>query len=230
MQQKEKLSEKIAEQLLRLVSTEFREGDKLPAEPELSSLFGVSRITVREAVGKLVTYGILEVRQGDGTFVKSLSPSSFMKPILPMLKLSNAGIVDIFEVRLLLECKAAEDAAVHATDEELSELRENIDRMNAAAMANDMDLYNDLDVRFHMLIAKISHNKVLYTIDELLTDLISETIRKTCSESQQVICSIIFHNRIFQAISEHEPKNAYDAMHEHVAGAMEFIKQSTISL
>ena len=230
MNQKEKLSDRIAEQLITLVSSEFKEGDKLPTEPELAALFSVSRITIREAVGKLATYGILEVKQGDGTFVKSLSPSSFMKPIIPMLKLSNAGLIDIFEVRLLLECKAAEDAATHVTKEELIVLKENVDRMNEAAMKNDMDLYNSLDVMFHMLIAKASHNQVLYTIDEILMDLIRETIRKTCTDLQQVMCSIIFHNKIFQAISNHEAKAAYDAMHEHVINAMDFIKQESSNI
>ena len=225
MQAKEKLSDKIAEQLLALVSSDYNPGDKLPCESELATHFDVSRITIREAVSKLAVYGILEVRQGDGTIVKSLSPSSFMKPILPMLRLSNTGLMDIFEVRLLLECKAAEKAAEYATEEELDEIRKNLEKMNEAAINNDMDLYNDLDVTFHMLIAKACHNQVIYTIDELLMDLIRETIRKTCMYNQQVISSVIYHNKIFQAMSHHDSKAAYDAMHEHVSGAMNFLKQ-----
>lgn len=149
---KTRLSDQVAQELQNMIADEtYKVGQKLPVENELAQMFSVSRVTVREAVRKLSVMGILDVRQGGGTFVKCLTPESFMTPVLPMLALDKKNLNDIFEVRILIECKSAELAAQNITDAQLEKLKRLLDKMDACALQEDLDTYNQYDTKFHHL-------------------------------------------------------------------------------
>ena len=158
---KVRLADRVASDIQSMIFDKYQPGDKLPVENELAQLFSVSRVTVREAIKQLNTLGIVDVRQGDGTFVKQLSPASFMRPMLPMLTLSNVDLEDIFEARILIEGHAAECAAKLATDEEILRLKSTLDEMEQVAITGEILSYNECDVRFHNEIACYIHNQVI---------------------------------------------------------------------
>ncbi len=223
---RERLGDRVTNELQDMIFSEYKPGDKIPTEEILSKQFSVSRITVREAITNLKSKGILDVRQGDGTFVSKLTPSSFMKPILPMLKLKNTDIADIFEVRILIETKAAQLAATHGiSKDELAKLNSLLKLLDQAAIDKNTILYNDLDLEFHQCIAHYSQNEVLSTIHELLLDLIKETIQKACSWPEHIISSIVFHKRIVQAISNQNPEKAGEMMCTHLTDGLAFIRK-----
>src|SRR3954468_10792301 len=106
-----------------IISGRVRSGEKLPNERELSSELGISRNSLREAVRALSVMKILDVRQGDGTYVTSLSPELLLEGIgLVVDLLGDAWIVEAFEVRRLLEPAATAVAAARATEEHIFEL------------------------------------------------------------------------------------------------------------
>lgn len=224
--QKGRLADQISEKIKDMIIAEYAPGDKLPVENDLAKKFSVSRITIREAIAKLKVLGIVDVRQGDGTFVRKLSPSSVITPIVPMLQLTNVDVTEIFEVRILLEKKAAADAAVNATESEIKDLRIILDTMNQAAMENDISLFNDFDVQFHLQIAKCSHNQVICTIHQMLLGMIQQTIKKACAVTEHMIKSIILHNRILQAIIDHDPEKASEYMNTHLGDGLEFVRKT----
>ena len=223
---KMRLADRVASDLQNMIFTKYQPGDKLPVENELAQLFSVSRVTVREAIRQLNTMGIVDVRQGEGTFVEQLTPSSFMRPMLPMLTLSDVDLADIFEVRMLIECRAAEYATQWATDEEIAQLKATLEEMEEAALAGDIRLHNEIDVRFHNEIAKCSHNQVITVICELITELIKESVFYSCSVPSHIVNSVVYHNRIYHALVERNASEVKQAMSEHLAGGLSFVLET----
>lgn len=219
-----KLSDQVANELQTMIlNNEFEAGAKLPVENELAKMFSVSRITVREAISKLRMIGIIDVRQGEGTFVKELAPESFMKPLLPMLMMGKKDIQDVFEVRMLVECKNAQLAAANATPAELARVKKCLDKMDEYAMAGDLDLYNQCDAEFHFLVAQCSHNQVLITIQELLMEMVKRAIELTIQPPNALASSILFHRKIYEALKSHDPDAAFELMQKHIEGGAGYI-------
>lgn len=132
--QRTKLSDQVADQLRSMITgKQYRPGEKLPVEAELAAQFGVSRITVREAMHKLDIMGIVDVRQGAGTFVREITPNAYIKTLLPMLSMDNNSLKDIFEIRQIIECKSAELAALNATPEDLAQVKLPLSKMAETA-------------------------------------------------------------------------------------------------
>lgn len=226
MTKKSALADQVAEKLQEMIAEQYHTGDRLPVENELAQRFGVSRITIREAMIKLKALGFVQTQQGNGTFVANLTPSSFMTPILPMLKFSNTDIREIFEVRILIECKAVENAATKAAPEELQYMQELLQEMETMALNSEIAAYNEKDILFHTCIAQCSHNQVIYTIYKLLLDMIRESILTTCIAPEHLLNSIIFHNRIYNSIVSHQPEQASEQMRQHLTDALRFIEAS----
>lgn len=222
---KVRLADRVTADIQNMIFTKYQSGDRLPVENELAQLFSVSRITIREAISKLNTMGIVDVRQGEGTFVKELTPSSFMRPLLPMLTLSDVDVGDIFEVRLLIECRAAELAAQRATDEELQVIKATLETMEHATLSGEIRQYNELDVRFHNEIARYCHNQVISAISELIIEMIQESIFYSCKTPSHIVNSIIYHNRICQALLERDAETAAQMMKEHLASGLAFVRE-----
>src|SRR6266516_2660579 len=116
-----------------IASGEWGPGTRLPREADLAKQLGLSRNSLREAVRALSLARVLEVRQGDGTFVSSLEPSELLEPTLSATRLlQGSTVLELFEVRRILEPEAAAMAARRADHDVLSDLRRELDRMVAA--------------------------------------------------------------------------------------------------
>lgn len=137
---RKQIADEVAEQLQRKITAgEWSAGTKIPTEPELMKLFGVGRSTVREAVSELVHVGLLEKKQGHGTFV--CQPTTSQKPL--DYRLSRAEIIKVYEVRSVLELEIARLAALRRNDEDLRLMREALDRSAATLAAGDLVGYLD---------------------------------------------------------------------------------------
>jgi len=134
-------------------------GSKIPTEPELMQLLGVSRTTVREAVRVLASLGLLEVRQGDGTYV--ISRSSDMDSLERRLR--QANIRDVYEVRRMLEIEIVRLAVQRRTTEDLAAMRASLADKASAWQGEKVDVaaYVAADMNFHNAIASASKNSVL---------------------------------------------------------------------
>lgn len=148
-------------------------GTRIPPEPELTELIGVGRNTVREAVQSLVHAGMLERRQGSGTYVISDSELGTAMG----RQIAGAHQRDVLEVRRCLEVEAARLAAQRRTEEQLTELTELHDKRAAAYASGDLDTATEADLAFHRRIAEAAGNPVLLAIYETLLDAVVANIR-----------------------------------------------------
>ncbi|MFG1998324.1 FadR/GntR family transcriptional regulator [Spirillospora sp. NPDC048911] len=152
------LVEQVIDQLRDEIATGvWAVGAKIPPEPVLSESLGVGRNTVREAVRALTHAGLLECRQGDGTYVRATSELSGAV----RRRLETAELIEILEVRRGLEVEAARLAAARRTDDDIAAINEALARRDAQWTAGDHAAFVEADLAFHMAVVEATHNQVL---------------------------------------------------------------------
>src|SRR3954451_21529331 len=152
------LIEQVIDQLReQILAGTWQIGGRIPTESELAALTGTSRNTVREAVQSLVHAGLLERRQGSGTYV--LAASELAGAV--SRRVASAHHVHVLEVRRALEVGAARLAALHRTPEDVARLRALVVERNAAARLGDVDAQIAADVAIHHVIGQAAHNPML---------------------------------------------------------------------
>ncbi|HSI79753.1 MAG TPA: FadR/GntR family transcriptional regulator [Solirubrobacterales bacterium] len=189
-------------------------GDRLPSERALSEALGVSRPTVREAIGSLQAMNILESRHGSGTFVTSLSVEELLRPLQFALALSDFALEHLFEVRLMLEPGAAALAAQRASEVELELLRDCARRGNAPGI-DPAELVR-VDVELHRTIAQAAANPLLQRLLASIAALAEESRGYTVRLPGVAKSTAGEHDRIAEAICARDPDRARAAMVAHI--------------
>jgi len=212
----------------RIVSGSWGPGDRLPKESELAAELGLSRNSLREAVRALSQLRVLEVRQGDGTYVSSLEPDLLLEStgFVTHLLLGDTAL-ELFEVRRLLEGAAAALAAARITDAGRAELTNMLDRMASAEGVEDLV---EADVGFHAVIARATHNAVLTS---LLASLSTRTMRVRLWRGRAVDNALDVtrdeHRRIYEAIMGGDPELARAAATAHIASGERWVRSQVAS-
>ncbi|MEJ2731136.1 MAG: FadR/GntR family transcriptional regulator [Deltaproteobacteria bacterium] len=149
----------INEIIQHIKSGELKPGHKLPTERDMSEMFGVGRSSIREAIKGLVLSGYLESSQGKGTFIRKDLPLND----LTLLNLQHAWaaeqILELMELREILECNAVRLAAERANSEDIRRIHDALERMQACK--TDIKKFYDPDFDFHVAIAEATHNKMI---------------------------------------------------------------------
>jgi DNA-binding FadR family transcriptional regulator len=173
------LIEQVIEQLrVQITSGTWSVGSRIPTESELAQTTATSRNTVREAVQSLVHAGLLERRQGSGTYV--LAANELAGAV--SRRVAAAQHLDVLEVRRTLEVGAARLAAVRRTPEDVALLRDLLTRRVKARHDQDVDAIVAIDVRMHRAIAQASHNPVLADLYDNLIGALRENVRRNVEE------------------------------------------------
>lgn len=186
-------------------------GTRIPAEPELAELIGVGRNTVREAVQSLVHAGMLERRQGSGTFVVSDSELGNAMG----RHIAGAHQRDVLEVRRSLEVEAARLAALRRSEDQVGELRALRDQRAEAYAGGELDRMVEADLVLHRTIAKAAHNPVLLTLYETLLDAIGENIRFNFEHPAHADDS---HHDLVEAIADGDAPRAMREIDDYLSG------------
>ena len=190
------LSQQVVDKLEQLISSgHFKVGEKINSESELMTMFNVSRNTLREAIHALTVAGVLEVKQGDGTYVRSSNRFyANMKK-----EYDTVSLEDIKETRNALEITMANLAAKNATSEDIKEIEEALN--NRRMLKGSARENTKTDMEFHLRIARASHNKVLIdlymSIYVYLENLITARQTETVLDSDRID---ELHEKLFQAI------------------------------
>ena len=198
-------------------------GDRLPRESELAADLGLSRNSLREAVRALSQLRILEVRQGDGTYISSLEPGLLLEStgFVSHLLLGDTEL-ELYEVRRILEAAVTALAAGRIDAEEKAELGEILDRMSAAGTVEQLV---EADVAFHAVIAKAAGNLVLTS---LLASLATRTMRARLWHGREADGALeetrTEHRRIYEAIMAGDPELARAAATAHIASSERWLK------
>jgi DNA-binding FadR family transcriptional regulator len=210
-----------------IVSGELAPGDRLPREPDLAERLGLSRNSLREAVRALSWLRILDVRQGDGTYVTSLDSEILVEAISFVVDLHHdRDVMHVLEARCVLEGAASELAAQHISDEELDELRRLID---AAGDCATVEEFVDNDLEFHRLIAAASRNAVLAS---LLDGLAGRTSRarvwRGVMQTGATDRSVEEHRALVRALEERRPDLARAWATIHIAGVEDWVAAASL--
>ena len=214
-----KIYEAVADSLIELIKTgELKPGDKLESVEKLAKSFEVGSSTVREALSSLRTMGLVEMRQGEGTFVNTFDPSQFQLPVTSAFLMKRDDVRELYEVRKILESGTAAQAARVYKEEDLREMEKALLVMEQS-MGNEK-LAAQADFDFHLAIANATHNTLLINLMSSVSALISETIQETRQvffySDSRVEASQLEHRRIFTAIKNRQPDEARQAMFDHL--------------
>lgn len=207
-----------------IISGHWKAGDRLPRENDLAAQLGLSRNSLREAVRALALVRVLEVRQGDGTYVGSLEPDQLLQSTRFVTHLlRDHTIVELFEVRRLLEPAAAALAAVRMDEPALHALRAELDRMMAATTVEELV---EADVAFHAVIAGAAGNAVLSSLlDSLSTRTLRARLWRGLADEQALDSTRAEHTRIYEAIMLKDPELARAAATVHIATGELWLRQ-----
>lgn len=195
---------------------ELRPGDRLPPERDLAKLLGVSRPTLRAGIRSLSALGVLQSKQGAGTFVVGIdgSPSLDSSPLRLMASLHGLTSTEMFEARRSLEMAIAGLAAEHATGEQLASMSEEIAEMFASLDEPEKFLIHDM--RFHQMVALASGNRILTALMNMVATILFDFRSKTIRRAKDLKESAEMHRKIYRAIRERASDAAREAMREHL--------------
>ena len=205
----------------QIMSGALTPGARLPIEKELAESFGVSRGSLREAVRALCIMGVLETRQGDGTYVTSLDSKLLLAPMEFMVELqSPEHRHDIHVVRRILESEAASRAALHITPEQLAEARAILDATTPLVTADpvtDHEAIMDADIAFHRLVAQAANNSALSALIDALASRTTRTrLWLGLHRQGQSTTAHNEHVAIFRALEARQPDRARLEMDHHL--------------
>lgn len=196
-----------------IVSGRMPAGTKLPSERMLSEQFNLSRPMVREVLHGLADQGYIDIQSSRGAFVRAASTIDGAKSLDTLYRRRRATVRELTEARLMVETHAARLAALNATDLEVRALRWCLDKFEAAPHVLEEA---QLDLAFHSLIIKATHNTVIETTYASITTLTFELMLRSLSDRKVKQIGAPLHDKIWKAIRDHEPEDAAAAMKEHL--------------
>lgn len=215
----EKIYEQVADSLITMIKEgRLQPGDKLDSVEQLAKNFGVGRSAIREALSGLRSMGLVEMRQGEGTYVKTFDARLFTLPVSSAFLMKRDDVKELYQVRKILEVGTAVYAAESYADKDLQKMEEALQLM-ADAKGNDI-LAEQADIDFHLAIAQATQMNLLIHLMGSVSELISETIRETrrvllYTEDRSMIL-YKEHERIYQAIKNRQADQARERMYEHL--------------
>lgn len=185
-------------------------GERIPKEAELAQMLGVCRNTVREAVRVLSYADVLDVRQGDGTYVRSnVDPAEVMR------RINRTSLRDHFELRVVLETEAARLAATRRTKEDIKILRKLL-RERGSSQDGDVAAFIQRDLAFHQAIAKAAHNTALDELYRYFLATAAPSMQTVIMDTDIPEPDAEAHLRILRAIEDQAPEEAARAAHDTV--------------
>lgn len=224
---KQRLPDSVVDRLLEVVrSGELSPGGRLPAERTLAAQLGVSRASLRNALSRLELMGVLEVRQGDGTFIRAPDTETLSLPFQGLLRGLPQTAQDLLEFRQILEPEAAALAATRATPQQIAALRACLEQQHLTA-TRGVKLSED-DLRFHALIAQMVGNTVILRVLETLQHLM-QNLRTHTLKGDRPELTLQEHALILTAIEARDPASARAAMAGHLATVVRTAAEAPIS-
>jgi DNA-binding FadR family transcriptional regulator len=210
--QRQNVYQLVADQLLEdLASSGLAVGDQIPTERELTVRYGVGRSSVREAMRKLESHGVIRPT-GQGGYVLGTQDAAIGESFQLLLQLGHASLAEITELREVLEVPAARAAAERRTPENLADMQRAIDAMELAADESREDVLT-ADLAFHVAIAEATNNGAIAAAARGIRHALQEALRSNYWSSDVAVAQ---HRAIGEAIAQGDPAAAGTAMQEHL--------------
>lgn len=216
-----KIYEEVTDSILEMIKTgQFKAGDKLDSVEQLAKNFNVGRSAIREALSGLRAMGLVEMRQGEGTYITTFDATTFSLPLSSALLMKREDIKELSEVRKILEVGAAASAATNHEAEDLLHMEEALKAMKEAKGQGEIGEKADLD--FHLAIAHATHNKMLINLMTSVSEIMVESMKETrllLLYSQEMMGSLYEeHQLIYESIKARRSEEAQKNMLTHLIG------------
>lgn len=192
-----------------LIQRHLKPGDLIPSENELSQSLLISRGSIREAMKILAAFGVIEIRQGDGTYIATSINKKLFDPLLFSVLVSQSDLNELVELRVLIECGIVDLIIIHASDEEIGRLADAYKAMEEQERQRVTEvealLANDLE--YHRVMGQITKNKLVETVYGFVMELFAPTMRPGHGLES--------HRKIVDALLKRDPAAAKEAVREH---------------
>jgi GntR family transcriptional repressor for pyruvate dehydrogenase complex len=221
-------TQQVREQLLAAIQRgDFPAGSPLPSERVLCETFGVSRVSVREAIAGIEAMGLISVQQGRGAFVQRAVRDQYAVPFGSYLEIHRDELLELLKVRGALDELAAQEAAINGTPQGLAEMTTCCERFRDAVEADVRDYAQlaVLDVAFHVSIAQCSGGQLLPKLLSELNGILDESRRMTLARSGQLPRSVKQHQAIVDAIRSGDARAARRAADRHLGDIRKWIQE-----
>lgn len=226
-----KLSDVILSQLEAMIlEGSLKAGQKLPPERELAIKFDVSRPSLREAIQKLEAKGLVNRRQGGGTFVSDKILSGLSDPLFELMSQSNESQFDLLEFRHGIEGMSAYYAAMRGTKADFDEIQAKHDAIGNAQLDSDYRIEAQAIFDFYLAICAASHNAIMLHLARSMASLLIDNIEQNLTilaQRPDVFAQMAdYRQRLLEAILSGQPQKAWGASHRHLA----FIEELLLNL
>ncbi|KOY81466.1 FadR family transcriptional regulator [Lysinibacillus macroides] len=206
----------------------LKPGDRLDSVEQLAEQLQVSRSAVREALSALKAMGLIEIKQGSGTFVKSVTSNQLDFPLSTAILTNKQDVSHLLEVRKIIEVGTAASAAIHRTDADIQKMIQILEEMQR--VQGDGELGEKVDFQFHAAISAASQNPLLTTILDQVSGLMLETMKETRRiwlYSKKTTSEKLYdeHMQIFLAIKQQNEELAKHAMSSHLSNVEKVLLQ-----
>lgn len=193
----------------------WKPGEKIPSENKLAAQYEVSRVTIRAAIQRLSSLGLLESRQGGGTYVLTPGVERRLDPMIPYFALTSNDRVNVAEFRHTLEAEAAALAAQRANGEIIERMREACRQMEEAESQEDIAKY---DLEFHRLISEATGNPIFLKVFHVLQSTYHSLLQSNVNAIGAA--GVKYHYMLTYAIEARDPDIARSVMIRHLEEAM----------
>ena len=203
-----------------ILNGEWLPGTKIPSENTLAANLGVSRVTIRTALQRLNSMGLVEAKQGGGTYIKLSSEGDTLRLIKPILLQNKPDVKYFLEYRLLIEPEMAALAAERATDVQLEEIKKHLEKYETAVNNGNTSAILPNDSMLHYSIAKASSNPIIAKTYEIIKDIYMQNLAQIVADVG-AYSGVQYHRKIVDAIINRDPSNARLFMRLHLAETVE---------
>lgn len=209
--------EQVFEQMQALlIDGTWAAGDKLPSENELSETFGVSRMTVRQAMQKLKALGLIETRTGSGSYVREVNPEDSLQDLIPLMYIGGPSQNHVFQFREMIDSESVRIATSLADEKDLRKLSSIMEKMRRAADADDAKAFSEYDLKFHMYIVRMTENPLMIKAYQILLHILTESMNSVI-DKMRFAPALDYHSRILAAMQKKDAKLAEKIMREHIS-------------
>ena len=220
-----KVYQLLADRLLHQIRTRrLKPGDPIPTEQELRRRFGVGRSSVREALRVLESKGVI-CSAGHGTFVVAEYENALADSLKFLLTLEAFDLLELYELRRILEAEFAALAAQRRSSEHLEIMAEAIEQMQAGLGAGEPERYIAADLHFHLTIAQATCNRMAVYVMRAIRDPLHRALASVYHIPGSPQKSILQHRAIVEAVRAGDPEGARARMAEHLGRVYEDIRR-----
>lgn len=211
---KARISDQVYQQMQdQIVSGDWKPGTRIPSENELAEQFGVSRVTVRNALQKLAALGLIETRLGDGSYVCQAEAKAILQPLVPAAFLTEDSLGEILQFRRMIEGPVCGEACRKAGPEAVQVLTQLYRAMEESRA--DLRQFALCDYRFHLEMAKLTGNSILIEMYRIVQEVMRSSFDRVVL-ARGSKAGLYYHRRILDAFSSGDSLRAQAEMEAHM--------------